>query len=119
MSAPQDLGSFVKENKDILWDYWETQLEIYRLKGVKAFSKSVGYLLWVIISIFMIWLITVFIGLVMGFWLSALTGSYVMGFGITTLIFIVITLLLWVFRKPLFVNPLIKSILQKTQDLDS
>ena len=58
----------------------------------------------------------IFLGIVLGLWLSDITGSYIQGFGITTLIFIFIVALLAIFRKSLFVNPVIKVMISKLQD---
>lgn len=116
MSQPDNLGGFIKENKNLLKEYWETRLEIYRLQGIKAFSKTAGYFIWIIISLFLAWLLIIFVGLVLGFWLSDLTGSYVKGFGITALIILLKIVLLAVFRKPLFINPIIRGLLKKTQE---
>jgi len=40
----------------------------------------------------------------------------VLGFGLTTLILVVIFVLLAVFRKKLFVHPVIQAIISKTND---
>ena len=103
MSQPDNLGGFIKENKNLLKEYWETRLEIYRLQGIKAFSKTAGYFIWIIISLFLAWLLIIFIGLVKGF-------------GITALIILLKIVLLAVFRKPLFINPIIRGLLKKTQE---
>lgn len=121
MAQPENLGSFVKENKALVQDYIETRLEILRLQGIRAGSKTAGYLVWIIISLFLLFLVSIFIGLVLGFWLSELTGSYVKGFGITTLIMILLVVLLALFRKALFVDPAIRKVigsLQEKDDLD-
>ena len=68
------------------------------------------------ITIFSLLLVMIFLGVVLGLWLSDLTGSYIQGFGITTLIFIFILAILAIFRKSLFVNPVIKVMISKLQD---
>lgn len=114
MSQPDDLGSFLKETKPLLKDYLETRLEIFRLQAVRIASQSAGYMIWIIISLFILFIIFIFAGIVLGCWLSALTGSYIMGFGLTTVIFIVIFALLMLFRNSLFINPVMQSIIRKT-----
>jgi lipopolysaccharide export LptBFGC system permease protein LptF len=119
MSQPENLGSFINENKILAKEYIETRLEIIRLKGIRASSKAMGFFIWTLISIFSLLLIMIFLGVVLGLWLSELTGSYIEGFGITTLIFIFIVALLAIFRKSLFVNPVIKVMISKLQDESS
>ena len=113
MSAPENLGSFFKENKKLLKEYLDTRLEVYKLKLIHIISKSAGYFIWIIVSLFLVFLFATFIGLVAGFWISDITGSYVKGFGIATLIILSFILLLALFRKALFVNPIIRNIIKR------
>ena len=96
----------------------ELRMEIYKLRLVKAFSKSAGYLIWTIVSIFLGFLFFTFVGLVIGFWMSHLTGSFTQGFGIATLIMMGIIILLAIFRKVLFVNPIIRAVIRRTHEED-
>jgi len=95
-------------------DYLDTRLEAFKLKMIRAFSKSGGYFIWVIISLALIFLLLAFTGLVIGFWFTDMTGSYVKGFGYTTLIMLGIIIFLALFRKVLFVNPIIRKIIRRT-----
>jgi len=114
MSQPDNLGSFLKETKPLLKEYFETRLEIFRLQAVRIASQSAGYLIWIIISLFILFIIFIFSGIVLGCWLSSLTGSYISGFGLTTLVFLVIFGLLMAFRNRLFINPVMQSVIKKT-----
>lgn len=116
MSSSESMGSFFRDNKNLVKDYLETRLEIYRLKGIRAVSKTAGYLIWLVIAIFLIWMIGLFAALVFAFWMSELTGSLVAGFAITLSFVILKVILLTVFRKQLFVNPIIRRILKKMQE---
>ena len=109
------MGSFFKETRKMVMDYLETRLEIYRLQGVKAVSKTAAYIVWVIVSLFLLWLLLIFSGIVLGLWLSEVTGNYVTGFGITTLIILAFCILVYVFRNALFVNPIIRTALKHSQ----
>ena len=79
MPDHENLGSFFSENKTILKEYLETRLEIYRLQGIRMASKSIGFLVWMFLFVFLFMLVLIFTGLVLGFWLSQLTSSYVAG----------------------------------------
>lgn len=116
MAETENLGTFFKDNKKLVKDYFETRLDIYRLKIIRIFSKSAGYFVWIIISLFLLFLFIIFGGLVTGFWLSELTGSYAKGFGLATLIILVIILLLALLRKVLFVNPIIRVIINNADE---
>src|SRR5215471_12409767 len=119
MNQPDNLGSFISENKTILKEYVETRMEIYRLQSLRIFSKSAGYFVWIIISLFLAFLIVIFGGLMLGYWFSSMLGSYVKGFGLITLILVVLFVLLALFRKRLFVDPVVQSIIQKSRDEDN
>ncbi|PWT74589.1 MAG: hypothetical protein C5B59_10790 [Bacteroidetes bacterium] len=114
MSENDDLHSFLKEGKPLIADYIETRIELFRLQAIKILSQSAGYLVWILISLFLLFLILMFTGIVIGCWLSALTHSYVLGFGITTLMLVAVFIILAIFREALFVHPVIQAIIRKT-----
>jgi hypothetical protein len=118
MSQPDNLGEFFADNKALLKEYMETRMEIYRLQSLRIFSKSAGYFAWIIVSIFLAFLIVLFGGFVLGFWLSSLFNSNVEGFGLVTLLLLATFLLMAIFRKSLFVNPVVQSIIQRSQEED-
>ena len=113
MPEIDNLGEFFKENKNLVREYLETQLEIYKLRFIRSLAKTVDSFIWIMISLFLLSLLALFAGLVTGFWLSELLDSYTQGFGITTLIMLVIILLVAALRKSLFVNPIIKLFIRK------
>jgi len=116
MSEFEDLGSFFRENKKLAKEYFDTCLEIYKLKLIRILSRSAGYFIWIIISLFLLFLFIIFLGLVTGFWLSELTGSYVKGFGLTALIILALIIILALLRNVLFVNPIIRNIISRSHD---
>jgi hypothetical protein len=109
----ETLGSFVRENKRLVKEWLETRLDIFKLKMIRSVSKSAGYLIWTIIAMLLFTLLMIFAGVTAGFWLSALTGSYSKGFGIVTLFILFLVLMLVIFRKTLFVNPVIRNLVSK------
>jgi hypothetical protein len=118
MPETENLGSFFKENKKLAGEYLDTRMEIYRLKLIRILSKSTGYFIWIIISLFLLLLLMIFLGLVAAIWLSEITGSYVLGFGLVTLLILVKIIFLAFFRKKLFVNPIIRNVISRMNDGD-
>jgi hypothetical protein len=112
MRSKDSFHSFFQENKDLAKDYVNLRLEIYRLNLIRSFSRSAGYLIWVIISIVLLALFIVFAGIVTGLWLSELMGGYLEGFGWTTLLIVAVTGILALFRKRLFINPIIRTLIR-------
>jgi hypothetical protein len=119
MILQDDLGSFIRENKDLASSYAETKLEIFRLKIIRMVSRLAGQFIWLLVSLFLLSLLFIFLGLVTGFWLSELMGSYTRGFGLTALIMLVVIILVAALRKILFIDPFIRTIIRKTSnDID-
>ena len=50
------------------------------------------------------------------YYFSGVFHSYVKGFGLVTLLIMVIFVLLALFRKALFVDPVIQSVIQKSKE---
>ncbi len=119
MSEQQEnLGSFFKENAKMAREYFETRLEIYRLRAIRLISKSAGYFIWIIISLFLAFLLIIFLGIVLSLWFSEMTGSYLTGFSITTLILLALVIIIALLRKKLFVNPIIRAFIARAEDGD-
>lgn len=112
----ENLGSFIRENSKLLREYFETRMKIYRLRAIRLLSKSAGYFFWIIISLFLLFLFIIFFGIVLSLWFSKMTGSYSAGFSITTGIIVVVIILLALFRKPLFVNPIIRTFISQSEE---
>ncbi|MCZ2460330.1 MAG: hypothetical protein LC128_11995 [Chitinophagales bacterium] len=112
----ENLGSFIRENSKLLREYFETRMKIYRLRAIRLLSKSAGYFFWIIISLFLLFLFIIFFGIVLSLWFSKMTGSYIAGFSITTGIIVVVIILLALFRKPLFVNPIIRTFISQSEE---
>jgi hypothetical protein len=116
MSETKDFGSFMKENKDLAKEYFDMKLEIYRLQATRILSKLSGSMMWIIVLLLLIFLFITFLALVSGFWLSSITGSYISGFGFTTGFILLLTLLVTIFRRSLFINPIIRIIIKQTSN---
>ena len=117
MQDAETLGSYLRDNKDILKESVETRIEILRLSAIRTVSKSAGYLIWLLISLFVVFLIILFSGIVLGLWLSSLTGSYITGFALVTLFFVLIFALMAIFRQSWFVNPIIHGIIARSGEV--
>ncbi len=116
MNQPDNLGSFFAENKTLLKEYLETRMEIYRLQSLRLFARSAGLFAWVLLSLFLAFLFLLFGGLMVAYYFSGVFHSFVKGFGLVTLLILVIFVLLAIFRKALFVDPVIQSVIQKSKE---
>jgi hypothetical protein len=114
MSDTEKKESFFGESINLVKDYADTRTRILRLQGIRFAAKTGGAIIWAVISMFLLFLVLVFIGITAGFWFSSLTGSYIYGFGLATLLLILITLLLAAVRKSVFINPLVKKLIRES-----
>jgi small-conductance mechanosensitive channel len=114
-----NLGDFIKHNKSLLKEYIETRLDLYRLQGARQAARLGGFLIWIVIALFLLFLILIFCGITMGYWFSSITDSYVLGFGIATGVLILMMLLITVLRRALFVNPIMRNILKQFEEKHS
>jgi energy-coupling factor transporter transmembrane protein EcfT len=116
MAEKENLGSFIRENGQLARDWVETKLALYKLTIVRGAAKIAGRIVWSIVSFLMFVLFLIFLGITAGLWLSTVTGSQVMGFGIVTLFFALLLLILVVFRKKIFIDPLIRAMIASSTE---
>ncbi len=116
MEHRENFGSFAKENGRLVKEWFDEKLELYKLITARTTAKVAGMIIWTIVSLLVGFLVIVFIGLTAGFWLSTITGSYITGFGIVTLFLLLFLLTLAAFRKSIFINPIIRAIINRTAE---
>lgn len=111
MSKPENLGSFIHETRSMLGEYLETRLEILRLQSIRSGSKAMGQFMWILVSLCLFFVVFIFASLVLAFWITDITGSFIKGFGFTTIILIVLVGVIALLRKQLFVDPTVKKMI--------
>jgi hypothetical protein len=113
MENTTDIWQFIESNKKALQEYFELKFEIFSLKFIKKSATIGGLLIWILVISFFILLILFFAGMTLGFWLSSVFNSNIAGFGVTTGILLLITLIIILARKQLFINPIIRIIIRE------
>lgn len=86
-------------------NYLQNELEILRLRALGAIASLLARAYAVIFLIISFNIMLVLVGLWLGFWLSSLTGSYSLGFGLAAALFIFFLLILIIFHRALLVRP--------------
>lgn len=112
----ESIGSFFTDTKDMLYHYAETRAQLFKLQAARIMSKLIADVIWMIISIFLVFVLIIFGGITLGFWLSSVTGSYISGFGYTALGILFIIIMLAILRKKLFLNPIIRISIRRIVD---
>jgi hypothetical protein len=112
MRNNKSFGEFATENFSLAKDWFDTKAELYKLQLVRAAAKIGGSLLSSLFTLFLFFLFIIFGGVTTACWIGESTGSYARGFGIVTLVLLLVMIVLLRMRKKLFVNPLIRTMLK-------
>jgi len=114
MNTEKDFSGFYHENKTLLKEYLETRFTILKLQGIRTISRTMS----MVIIIFVVSLLALFTILFLGFsfawWLSAKTGSNIVGFAGAAGLFFILMILAILLRKPLFQTPLIRMFIRES-----
>ena len=120
MEKSPNLWEFLEENKAQINEYIELRIQLFSLQFIRKSSTIAGMLIWLMVLGAMAFLISIFAGLTLSWWLSSIFNSPVMGFGLTTCILLIITLVLVLLRKQLFIHPIIRIIIrEQTRDYEA
>lgn len=90
-------------------EYGELYLQLFKLNAVGALSQFVSYLIVIIAGVMLLVTVLIFLGIILVLWLKNATGSMIYSLLIMSGIFVVLFLLLLLFRKKLMLNPIIKK----------
>jgi len=113
MSTDKSFSGFFNENKALLQEYLEVRVKLFKLQVIKAMSRSLSLLFaFLVVAAFTLFVI-LFLGLSFSFWLAEETGSNVTGFAGGAGLFFIFLLLIIIFRKPLFMSPLIRLFIRE------
>jgi hypothetical protein len=87
----------------------ELYLQLFKLNAVGALSKFISYLIVIIAGVMLLVTVLIFLAIILVLWLKNVTGSMIYSLLIMSGIFVVLFLLLLLFRKKLMLNPIIKK----------
>ncbi len=100
----------------LLRSFVNGKIRLIRLQLLRAVATTAGQAASLLIALFIFFLFALFAALTLAFWLSQLAGSYVTGFGATALLVLLVFMLLFVMRKRLFIDPVIRAIIRAQHD---
>lgn len=110
---PEDMQQFAENIKELVQEYIFLQKQTVRLTLIQYLAKMGGVMMDGVVGFVLICMVLQFGAITAGFWLSQLTGSYVKGFGLLTLILLAVAIILHLCRKILFVNPVLHRLVKK------
>lgn len=92
--------------------YIEARLDLFALTTVEKISAIISFIISRIILIVIFSFAVFFISIGLALWLGSLLNSYVSGFFVVSLFYIIFALIIYFFRKELIDKSIIKSIFQ-------
>ncbi len=113
MSTDKNFAGFFNENKSLVREYLDVRVKLLKLQAIKATSRSLGILFTVFLVASFALFVILFLGIAFALWLGKLTGSNIAGFAGGAGLFFVFLLLIAIFRKPLFMDPLVRKIVSE------
>ena len=117
--SEETFNDFYQENRKLLAEYLETRLQLLRLIAIRTLSRTFSMFIVVCLVSFMVLFFLLFLVISFSWLMADATGSAALGFLCGAGVFLVIIMLAVVFRKPLFLNPLIRLFIHtSTQEED-
>jgi hypothetical protein len=101
MSVNENVGDYVAAIKDNISAWVATRFEWLRLEILERTSTTGAGLIYGMIAINFVFFAMLFAFLALGFWLGDLMDNNALGFALVTGIYLVLLLVMLVFRKPI------------------
>jgi hypothetical protein len=111
MSKRIDNENYFDELKEGLEKYADLKLKLLRIEAIEKVSKLGAFLVAYFIVALLLFMTLTFCSIAIGFILSSMYGSYVIGFGIVACIFGILLLISFTLRKSLIVKPILNRII--------
>tara|TARA_B100000678_G_C18203618_1_gene500490 strand:- start:767 stop:1135 length:369 start_codon:yes stop_codon:yes gene_type:complete len=104
-----DLSKHIKQLTEHLKQYVKLEVEHAKYEAIEEGSKIIGSLFTFVFLLVFGCISTSLIGIFAGLYLSKVFGSYLLGFGVTSLGYILLFIIMVIFRKHLLEKPFINT----------
>lgn len=111
-----NFGNYFNQTGKVAKEYLETRIDLIKLQAAGKLSKALGLFFSLTMAFLLFFFVIVFLGMVVGFWIGEMTGSFTIGFSCATGLFVLLFLVIIIFRKPLIQRPLGKLLLAELLD---
>lgn len=117
----QQSDSFFQQYRDMLEQHLLNRMRLLQLKAVKKTATlSAGFTLISLVAM-LSFLVMMSASIMLGFWLAGPTGSVQMGFACVTIFYLLIVILIFLFRRQLqkkIIDQVIDSLLEEKPEND-
>lgn len=104
--------AFFQDLKDELSEYVKLRIELFRVSSYEKIARVTASLFAGLMILILFFFFTVFGSILAGFYFSHLTGSTIIGFGIVTGFYLLLLLVVVIFRKQLFEKMIIDKMIE-------
>lgn len=120
MSKKEELIEQLGESYGYIESFISSRLELFKLRAAERSARSISKLALVMVMVLILNFIVLCLLLAAGFGLAELVGSVWLAFLLLALFFLLLALLIYVFKQQLLLNPtirvVIKELFQDEQD---
>lgn len=116
MASQENYGDFYKENKKLVADYIDTRIELLKLGAIKITAKTLSALLLIALISCMVLFFVLFLVIAFSWFMADQLGSASLGFLSGGGVFLLIITVSVLFRRALFLNPLIRIFIHIATD---
>ena len=93
--------NFINKWKDTIAHYVDVRIQLAKLTVIERTSNVLSYLIFVFICLFLAVTILIFLGISLGELFTTMTDSRALGYLLTTGVYILLVVLLFLLRKPI------------------
>ena len=108
--AKRDLSKNLSSVTDVLKDYLQVKLDLFKLDLLQRSSRAGLFLFTFISVLFSVFAVAIFLMFSFSFWYGERTGNLAQGFLISAGFFLLVLVLVFLLRKAVFGRNLIKNI---------
>src|SRR5262245_53796233 len=112
----KDFATWWKEVREDVAKYLEARGKLTKIQAYEKISKITGVLISFIILAFIVGFVIIFLLLMIGSWIEALTGSVAIGFSSVAFLVVALFVFLSVKRKTVLERPISKSVIEALYD---
>jgi hypothetical protein len=107
--AKSDLSNNLASVIDVLKDYMQAKLDLFKLDLLQRSSRAGVYLFTFFAVLFSLFAVAIFLMFSFSFWYGEKTGNFSLGFLISAAVFLVVLIILFLLRKAIFGRSIIKN----------
>ncbi|HEX5555907.1 MAG TPA: hypothetical protein VFX43_21870 [Chitinophagaceae bacterium] len=100
-------------SKKLITQYLEARWKLLRLTAAGKVANALGFFFGLMLTALLGFFVVLFLGFLLAYWIADMTGSFMMGFLLTSIFFILLFIIVLIFRRGLIQRPLANIIIRE------